>query len=109
MFIILKGSIGVVSDLFKNFFFYITIKNLLDKLKTIIITLKDANAVNEHIPFPIACIQAFVRLHELIFYSNQYFIYFHLIHALMKDTAGVRKFSVIIIVFNLSSKFLIVI
>ena len=45
-------------------------------------------------------IQAFVRLHELIFYSNQYFIYFHLIHALMKDTAGVRKFSVITIVFN---------
>ena len=36
---ILKGSIGVVSDLLKIFFFYITIKNLLDRLKTIIITL----------------------------------------------------------------------
>ena len=38
VFINLKGSVGVVSDLFK-FFFYITIKNLLDRLKTIIITL----------------------------------------------------------------------
>ena len=35
---LLKGSIGGVSNLF-NFFFYITIKNLLDRLKKNIITL----------------------------------------------------------------------
>ena len=75
---ILKGSIGVVSDLFK-FFFYIEIKILPGRLKTIIITL------NFRTPAV-----SFIR-------------------AWMKDTAVVQRFSIIIIVFNLSSKFLIVI